>query len=179
MEKEGYNSESTQKFFTQKINLMIMEKDSKEEHVDLLKVIRIDVLTATPNMQNSEIEQLDFFSEIPLLNFELEDGSNFLMSSIPRHIAIEIAKILSNIKEVDSRLTIADLVSEICIINKVVIDAIVPYSNAYQASVEIKLEGVEGSLHFQMIPSHSVLLGLLNNAPIYIAKSLLSTQEEE
>ncbi|MHA1304035.1 MAG: hypothetical protein ACTSQE_09780 [Candidatus Heimdallarchaeaceae archaeon] len=156
-----------------------MDNSSTEKDQDLLKVIRIDVLTATPNIRTDNRDIIDFLPEIPLLSFELENGSSFMMSSIPKHIAFEIARVLSGIREVDSRLSVADLVSEICIVKKVVIDAIVPFSNAYQASVEIELEGVEGVLHFQMIPSHSVLIGLLTNAPIYVSRFLLSAPKEQ
>ncbi len=148
--------------------------DDKSSEKNVLKVIRIDVLTASPKYNNLNENESDIhLPDIPILSFELENGSTFMMSSIPTHIAIEIARVLTGVKEVDSRLTIADLVSEVCVVKKVVIDAIVPYSNAYQATIEIQLEGSDGTLHYQMVPSHSVLVALLNNAPIYIAQELL------
>ena len=128
-----------------------MEENSSSEAIELHKVIKIDVLTASPDIFTTEEEVNNaHFTEIPLLNFELENGENFLMTSIPVSIAVDIARRLNGIEGTDARLTIGELVPEICIVEKIIIDSIVPYSNAYQASVEIRLEGFSEIHHFQM-----------------------------
>lgn len=157
-----------------------MEDDLSTDNDEFLKVIRIDVLTASPDIFTAD-EKITGRSngEIPLLNFELENGENFLMTSIPVSIAIEIARKLDGIESADSRLTIADLIPELCIVERVIIDSIVPYSTAYQASIEIRLEGFKEIQRFQMIPSHATLLSLVTNAPIYVSKSVISAHLED
>ena len=157
-----------------------MEEDSSSDDVELLKVIRIDVLTASPDIFSSEEEKTGIhYAEIPLLNFELENGENFLMTSIPVSIAIEISKKLNGVESADSRLTVAELIPELCIVERVVIDSVVPYSTAYQASIELRLEGVNETQRFQMIPSHATLLSLVAGSPIYVSKSVITSQLDD
>jgi len=151
---------------------------TSSEESELFKVIRVDVLTASPDIFASEEEaSRGQYAEIPLLNFELENGENFLMTSIPVSIAIEIARKLNGVEGGDSRLTIAELIPEICVVDKVVIDSIIPFSNAYQATVEIRLEGFSDLQRFQMIPSHATLLALIAGAQIYVSNSLIKALE--
>lgn len=153
-----------------------MEDNLSANDDELLKVIRIDVLTASPDIFSAEEEPTGkHYAEIPLLNFELENGENFLMTSIPVSIAIEIAKRLNGVESADSRLTVAELVPELCVVERVIIDSIVPYSTAYQASIEIRLEGVNEIQRFQMIPSHATLLSLVAGSQMYISKTVVST----
>ena len=148
------------------------------EEPELFKVIRVDVLTASPDIFSSDEEaNRGHYAVIPLLNFELENGENFLMTSIPVYIAIEIARKLYGVEGGDSRITIAELIPEICVVEKVVIDSIIPYSNAYQATIEIRLEGFSELQRFQMIPSHATLLALIAGAQIYVSNSLIKTTE--
>ena len=157
-----------------------MDEKSSSEESKLYKVIKIDVLTASPDIFSIEEESTrGQYVEIPLLNFELEDGENFLMTNIPVSIAIDIARQINGIESADSRLTIAEIIPEICIIERVVIDSIIPYSNAYQATVDIRLEGFSDVQHFQMIPSHATLLALIANADIFIAETLIKGRNEE
>jgi len=152
--------------------ILTMNNNSSSDN--LLKVINIDVLTVRPDVFSSEEEKHSSpVAEIPVLNFELENGENFLMANIPLHIAIEIARRINGIESADSRLTLATLIPELCIIERVIIDSIVPYSTAYQATIDVRLEGFKEVQHFQMIPSHATLLALVSNAPIYVSKSLL------
>lgn len=157
-----------------------METGSSSEKQKLFKVIKIDVLTARPDIF-TEGEKINnsHFLEIPLLNFELENGENFLMTSIPVSIAVDISKIINGVEGADSRLTIAELIPEICIVERVIIDSIIPYSNAYQATVEIKMEGVSETQHFQMIPSHATLLALIANSDIFVSETLIVASDEE
>ena len=99
------------------------------------------------------------------------------MTSIPAAIAVDIARRLNGIEGTDARLTIGELVPEICIVEKITIDSIVPYSNAYQATVDIRLEGFSEVHHFQMIPSHATLLAIISNSDIYVSDNLLHTSD--
>ncbi|MBY8999419.1 MAG: bifunctional nuclease family protein [Candidatus Heimdallarchaeota archaeon] len=157
-----------------------MEEKLSADDTELLKVIRIDVLTASPDIFSSEEEKTGkHYAEIPLLNFELENGENFLMTNIPVSIAIEIAKKLNGVESADSRLTVAELIPELCIVERVVIDSVVPYSTAYQASIEIRLEGVTETQRFQMIPSHATLLSLVAGTSIYVSNSVIATHLDD
>lgn len=146
---------------------------------DLLRVIKIDVLTASPEFKTDDETIKRSLPEIPLLNFELEDGKIFLMSNIPTAIAVEIARTQSGMDSLDSRLTIAELIPELAKIERVIIDAIVPFSTAYQATLEVTLEGVSEKQVFQLIPSHATLIATIANAPIFVSKSLIIAQSEE
>jgi len=157
-----------------------MDKNPHSEEFKLLKVIKVDVLTASPDIPLAEEEESrGYFPEIPLLNFELENGENFLMTNIPVSIAIEIARKINAVEGADSRLTIAELVPEICVIDKIIIDSVIPYSNAYQATVEIRLEGFSEIQRFQLIPSHATLLALIAGTDIYVSSSLIKSTESE
>ncbi|MHA1219915.1 MAG: hypothetical protein ACTSO5_14730 [Candidatus Heimdallarchaeaceae archaeon] len=153
-----------------------MENSSFSEDIKLFKVINIDVLTASPDVFTAEKDPSGIeFAEMPLLNFELENGENFLMANIPISIAIDISRVIGGVNGNDSRLTLAELIPEICVVEKIIIDSIIPYSNAYQATVEIRLEGFSDVQHFQMIPSHATLLGLIANADIYVSDNVIRT----
>lgn len=157
-----------------------MEKNSHSEESKLFKVIKVEVLTASPDIPLSEEEESrGYFPEIPLLNFELENGENFLMTNIPVSIAIEIARKINAVEGADSRLTIAELVPEICVIDKIIIDSVIPYSNAYQATVEIRLEGFTELQRFQLIPSHATLLALIAGTDIYVSSSIIRSPENK
>ena len=59
-----------------------MEDNLSSSDDELLKVIRVDVLTASPDIFSSEEKTTGkYYAEIPLLNFELENGENFLMTN--------------------------------------------------------------------------------------------------
>ncbi len=151
-----------------------MKSFSEDEEV--YRAIQIEVLTVSPDIITSEEEsKRGRLTEIPLLSFELENGENFLMANIPVSIAIEIASRLNNLESNDSRLTIAELIPEVLIVEKVVIDSVVPYSTTYQATVTIRLEGFSEIQHFQMVPSHATLLAIIADTPIYVSKSVLSS----
>jgi len=156
-----------------------MEEGSLSDEGELFKVIKIDVLTASPDIFTSEEDvKRGHYAEIPLINFELENGENFLMANVPVSIAIEIARRLNGVESNDSRLTIAELIPEVCLIDRIVIDSIIPFSNAYQATVEIKLEGFTDIQRFQMIPSHATLLALISGAQIFISGSIIKSTED-
>ena len=155
-----------------------MENNSSSETQKLHKVIKIDVFTASPDVfTNEEGATNVYYTEMPLLNFELENGENFLMTSIPSSIAVDIARRLNGVEGTDARLTIGELIPEVCVVEKITIDSIVPYSNAYQATAEIRLEGFSEIHHFQMIPSHATLLALIANVDIYVSDNLLHPDE--
>lgn len=155
-----------------------MERKSSSEAQELHKVIKIDVFTASPDIFSSEDgAESNYFAEMPLLNFELENGENFLMTSIPAAIAVDIARRINGVEGTDARLTIGELIPEICIVERIIIDSIVPYSNAYQATVEIRLEGFSEIHRFHMIPSHATLLALIADSDIYISENLLHLSE--
>ena len=157
-----------------------MGDEASSEETELFKVIRVEVLTASPDIFSSyEESNRAQFTEIPLLNFELENGESFLMANIPVSIAIEISRKINGVEGNDSRLTIAELIPEISVVDKVLIDSIIPFSNAYQATVEIRLEGFSEVQRFQMIPSHATLLALIANAPIYVSNNVIKSSESE
>ena len=156
-----------------------MDVNSSSEETKLFKVIGVDVLSASPDIFTSEEDKnMIEYADIPLLNFELENGENFLMANIPVSIALEISRIIGGIEGNDSRLTIAELIPEICVVEKIIIDSIIPYSNAYQATVEIRLEGFSEVQHYQMVPSHATLLALLANADIYVSENIIRTTDD-
>ncbi len=158
---------------------ILMEDDALIDAKDLLKVIAVDIMTTTADIfDGEETKQIDL-PEIPLLNFELENGKNFIMTNIPLYIAIDIVRKLSGIEKQDSRLSLAEIIPELCVIKKVIIDSIVPFSTAYQATVEITLEGFSETVNFQMIPSHATLLALLSDAPIYVSKFVITDDDNE
>jgi len=155
-----------------------METSSSSEDTKLFKVISVDVLSASPDIFTSEEDRnMVEYTDIPLLNFELENGENFLMANIPISIALNISRIIGGIEGNDSRLTLAELIPEICVVEKIIIDSIIPYSNAYQATVEIRLEGFSDVQHYQMIPSHATLLALLANADIFVSENIIRTTD--
>ena len=155
-----------------------METSPSSNNTKLFKVISVDVLTASPDIFTGEEDKnMTEHVDIPLLNFELENGENFLMANIPISIALNISRIIGGIEGNDSRLTLAELIPEICVVEKIIIDSIIPYSNAYQATVEIRLEGFSDVQHYQMIPSHATLLALLANADIFVSDNVISATD--
>ena len=155
-----------------------MENSSSSDNAKLFKVISVDVLSASPDIFTDEGgKNMSEYMDIPLLNFELENGENFLMANIPVSIALNISRIIGGIEGNDSRLTLAELIPEICVVEKIIIDSIIPYSNAYQATVEIRLEGFSDVQHYQMIPSHATLLALLANADIFVSDNIIRTTD--
>ena len=155
-----------------------MESSSSSDSAKLFKVISVDVLSASPDIfTDEENKNRNEYMDIPLLNFELENGENFLMANIPVSIALNISRIIGGIEGNDSRLTLAELIPEICVVEKIIIDSIIPYSNAYQATVEIRLEGFSDVQHYQMIPSHATLLALLANADIFVSDNIIRTTD--
>ncbi|OLS32891.1 MAG: hypothetical protein HeimAB125_04160 [Candidatus Heimdallarchaeota archaeon AB_125] len=155
-----------------------MENSSSSDNTKLFKVISVDVLSASPDIFTDEGgKNMSEYMDIPLLNFELENGENFLMANIPVSIALNISRIIGGIEGNDSRLTLAELIPEICVVEKIIIDSIIPYSNAYQATVEIRLEGFSDVQHYQMIPSHATLLALLANADIFVSDNIIRTTD--
>ena len=155
-----------------------MESSSSSDSAKLFKVISVDVLSASPDIfTDEEDKNRNEYMDIPLLNFELENGENFLMANIPVSIALNISRIIGGIEGNDSRLTLAELIPEICVVEKIIIDSIIPYSNAYQATVEIRLEGFSDVQHYQMIPSHATLLALLANADIFVSDNIIRTTD--
>ncbi len=155
-----------------------METSSSSEDTKLFKVISVDVLSASPDIFTAEEDRnMMEYTDIPLLNFELENGENFLMANIPVSIALNISRIIGGIEGNDSRLTLAELIPEICVVEKIIIDSIIPYSNAYQATVELRLEGFSDVQHYQMIPSHATLLALLANADIFVSENIIRTTD--
>ena len=155
-----------------------MENSSSSDNTKLFKVISVDVLSASPDIFTDEGgKNMSEYMDIPLLNFELENGENFLMANIPISIALNISRIIGGIEGNDSRLTLAELIPEICVVEKIIIDSIIPYSNAYQATVEIRLEGFSDVQHYQMIPSHATLLALLANADIFVSDNIIRTTD--
>ena len=163
-------------FFYNICPLVIMDNVSSSDG-ELLRVIQVEVLAATADIGSSEEDTSNFqyLPEIPLLNFELENGENFLMANIPFHIAIEIAKRIEGIESADSRLTLSTIVPELCVIERVIIDSVVPFSTAYQATIEVRLEGFHDVQRYQMVPSHATLLAIIAKAPIYVSKQILAS----
>jgi len=137
-----------------------------------IKVIDVQVLTlgtrdGTPD-PNSR----------PIIRFELEDGREFIMVSIPTDIALNLSMIINDIESNDSRLYIHQLIGELALVEKVEIDLMIPQSDVYQATIYLKPEGFEKTLQFQMVPSNATLIALSNSAPIYVAETLVKQAEE-
>lgn len=133
---------------------------------DFLKADKIQVLTLASRDKELESQTL------PFLRFLLENKSEFVMSMIPRDIAIAISMHISGTEVNDSRLRIHDLVGELALVEKVEIDSVIPGTGVYQATITVTPEGFSNSLSFQMIPSNATLLAVINDAPIYISSRL-------
>ncbi len=141
---------------------------------EFLRVINVQVLT----LSNPE-EQETGLGSMPFLRFELEDGSYFIMAGIPPDTALHISRYIHNIPVKDSRLQIHDLVHEIAVVEKVEIDSMVPFSDVYQATIYLEVEGFSRPLRFQMVPSHATLLAVSSGAPIFVAKNLVVSSMQE
>ena len=113
----------------------------------------------------------------PLIRFELEDGRIFIMAGIPQNIALNLSLAMNDIKTQDSRLQIHEIVGQLALIEKVEIDLVLPNTDVYQATIYLTPEGFEHKLEYQMVPSHATLLAVLNDAPIYIADTLIQHAE--
>ncbi|MCY3412977.1 MAG: hypothetical protein INQ03_15165 [Candidatus Heimdallarchaeota archaeon] len=141
-----------------------------------IKVINTQVFTLSTKMAIPD-ERLQ-----PFLRMEMEDGRQFIMSSIPTDIAYQI--LFENSKRTgsskvppDPRMQIYNLVGELAIIEKTEIDLIVPGTDVYQATIYLLPEGFSNHIQYQMIPSHAVLLSIANDAPIYVADTLISAAD--
>ena len=112
-----------------------------------LQVLDIQVLFPTTNRNaGAGIVQI-----LPVLRLYLEDGSDFTMGSIPTDSAIAILQKIQNKANLDSRFTTHDVLNEICQIESVTIDCLVPKSSAFAATLKLTLEGFSNELQFQMI----------------------------
>lgn len=146
---------------------------------DLLRVIQVEVLAAIPDIGGAEEGSVSrYFPELPLLNFELENGETFLMANIPFHIALEIARRIEGIETADSRFTLSTIIPELCIVERVIIDSVVPFSNAYQATLEVRLEGFQEVQRYQMIPSHATLIAIIAQAPIFVSRQIVTSSNQ-
>ena len=113
----------------------------------------------------------------PIIRFELADGREFFMVNIPFDIARNIAAFLTDQISADSRLQIHELIGELCLVEKVEIDLLLPGQDVYQATISLQPEGFERKVTYQMIPSHATLLAVLNEAPIFVADELVTQAE--
>lgn len=133
---------------------------------EYIKVEQVQVLTLTS--PDKDLEQ----QTLPFLRFILENGSDFLMSNIPTEIAISISVHIQGAESPDSRLQIHELVGQLAIVKDVKIDAVVPGTGVYQATITLLPEGFTNPISFQMIPSNATLLAVINDSPIYISTQL-------
>ena len=138
---------------------------------NLLLVEKIQVLTLANPQKGEDIN-------LPFLRFLLENGGHFVMSMVPQEIAFAVSKHLSKAENADSRLKIHDLVSQLAVIQKVEIDCIIPGTSVYHATITLTPEGFKRPINYPMIPSNATLLAVLNEAPIYISKSLYNEFSE-
>ena len=139
---------------------------------DFLQVINIQILTAANR------EGVPDQRSRPFLRFELEDGSDFIMSGIPQDIAYNLSLELNKIDSKDSRLQIQDIVGELAIVDKVEIDIVVPKTSVYQSTVYLIPEGFERSVSYSMVPSHATLLAVMNDAPIFVSEQLVEQYQQ-
>ncbi len=138
---------------------------------EYLLVQKVQVLTlSNPNFV---VDQ----ATLPFLRFILENGRDFLMSMIPVDIAVAISAHQSKEVDKDSRLRIYDLVGQLAVVDRVEIDATVPGTSVYQATIWLTPEGFERSVAFSMIPSNATLLAVVNDAPIYVSQRLWEEYE--
>jgi len=126
----------------------------------------------------------------------LEDGRIFRMGGISLDIAAEIKKYLAKsggdrkrlatdlINRNDPRFTIIDMLIDFPDIEKVlhesirevVIDYFDPNYNIYGASIILDDAYTIAKKRVMMIPSHAILLALIANRKVYVAKELVDDQ---
>ena len=132
---------------------------------DFIRVTKVQVLTIARKMA-------EFDRSLPFLRFLLENGGEFMISMVPREIALAVSLHLSSKFVEDSRLRIYDLVGQLAIIHKVEIDSMIPGTSVYDSKVVLTPEGFSSPVTFSMIPSNATLIAVLNEAPIYISRRL-------
>ena len=126
----------------------------------------------------------------------MEDGRIFRMGGISLDIAAEIKKYLAKsggdrkrlatdlINRNDPRFTIIDMLIDFPDIEKVlhesirevVIDYFDPNYNIYGASIILDDAYTIAKKRVMMIPSHAILLALIANRKVYVAKELVDDQ---
>ncbi len=155
---------------------------------DLIKVVSVTPLfpvgfSRAPIPPIAELhEQLSR----PIIELKLENNDNFRLMGIPYDIALEIWSLLRRKsgyrRRRDPRLSISELFCEIAEVEYIVITDILPELGVYVADAYIKIRDSNNSgriVKYKMIPSHAILLALLNNADIYVDKKLLVEEEGE
>ena len=122
----------------------------------------------------------------PMIELKLENNRNLRLMGIPYDIAVEIwlalrKKESSMERRRDPRLSIPELLCEIIKVEYVTISDILPDLGVYVADVYLRVEGRDGEeiISFKMIPSHAILIAVLSDADIYVAKKLLHQEEED
>jgi bifunctional DNase/RNase len=133
---------------------------------DYIQAKSVQVLTLATKEKEYDSQTL------PFLRFLLENGSEFVMSMIPKEIAIAISMHISGTEVNDSRLRTHDLIGELALVEKVEIDSVVPGTGVYQATISLVPEGFNNTVSFQMIPSNATLIAVLNDAPIFVSTRL-------
>jgi len=167
---------------------VILLSEKSEEKKDLVKVLSVTPLfpvgfSRAPIPPIAELhEQLSR----PIIELKLENNENLRLMGIPYDIALEIWTLLKRKSGYryrhDPRLSISQLFCEIARVEYIVITDILPDLGVYVADVYVKVKDSNDSEKvnkFKMIPSHAILLALLNNADIYVAKKLLRVEEGE
>jgi bifunctional DNase/RNase len=148
----------------------------QDEMQNSLQVLDIEVLfpTAGRNVRTGLMPGL------PVLRLYLEDGSDFVMGSIPTDTAIAILQKIQNKSNMDSRYSCPDVLCEITQVETVTIDCLVPRSNAYAATIQLRVEGfADREITFQMVPSQAVLVALTADAPIFVSNELIELQKRQ
>jgi len=161
-----------QKYLAQKQTILILEKDNM---MNSLQVLDIEVLfpTAGRNVRTGLMPGL------PVLRLYLEDGSDFVMGSIPTDTAIAILQKIQSKSNMDSRYSCPDVLCELTQVEAVTIDCLVPRSNAFAATLQLRVEGFASEMKFQMIPSQAVLVALTADAPIFVSNDLIELQKRQ
>lgn len=120
----------------------------------------------------------------PMIELVLEDDRTLKLMGIPHDIAIEIWLITNNKpykSKKDYRLSLAELVTQLGTIERVVISDVVPDLGVYVANVDIKIGNGDSAkkITVKMIPSHAILLALKSKADIYVAEKLIKLDLSE
>ena len=136
------------------------------EKEEMLQVIKIEILVESK--ESGSIRDI-------YLRFLLENGQLFLMSNIPPDIAFELSISLEGNKHQDSRHRLSSLINELALVKSVIIDAVVPMSSTYQATVELLLDGTNNLQRYHLIPSHATLLAVQAKADIFVSKNLVES----
>jgi len=136
----------------------------KEQSDEFLEVVGIDILAGGPDEHTIS----DTF-----LRFKLEDQRQFIMSGIPSEIAFELHQHISDMPIQDSRFRLSTLIGELAVVKKVTIDSVVPTTSAYQATIELVIDGLNRPMIFPMVPSHATLLAVVAGAPVFVSRELV------